>query len=269
MKQDSKIRCRLCGFDSNFIFKSKILDKYTIAYFKCPKCELIQTEEPFWLKEAYKNALVDADTGLLARNIKLSRITSSLIFFLFDKKKKFLDYAGGYGTLTRLLRDKGFDYYWYDPHAENIFARGFRSQKGSDYHLVSAFEYLEHLDYPLKEVQKIVTMFRPKNILFSTTLYKEPLDRNWWYFSYKSGQHIAFYSAKTLKYLANLLNLRLYTNNKNVHLFSERNLPVWKFKFITKLSVLTNLFVSLRMSSRTFSDHKIIRLRYYRGKSSD
>ncbi len=37
----------------------------------------------------------------------------------------FLDYAGGYGVFTRLMRDIGFDFYWHDPYTQNLFANGF------------------------------------------------------------------------------------------------------------------------------------------------
>jgi hypothetical protein len=39
------------------------------------------------------------------------------------KNGTFVDIGGGYGLLTRLMRDRGFDFYWKDPHCENIFAK--------------------------------------------------------------------------------------------------------------------------------------------------
>jgi len=53
----------------------------------------------------------------MSRNISSSKITAVILFFLFKKFGKFLDFGGGYGIFTRLMRDIGFDFYWYDPHS--------------------------------------------------------------------------------------------------------------------------------------------------------
>ena len=117
--------CKICGHEVAKIFEKKILNKYQVGYFQCPNCEFIQTEKPYWLDEAYKDPINASDTGLISRNIYLSRLTSLLIFFFFDKTGCFLDFAGGYGIFTRLMRDIGFDFLWQDPFTTNLFAKGF------------------------------------------------------------------------------------------------------------------------------------------------
>jgi len=62
----------------------------------------MQTEEPCWLSEAYKDPIDISDTGYVARNISLSQKITVLLSLFFDKKAKFLDYAGGYGLFVRL-----------------------------------------------------------------------------------------------------------------------------------------------------------------------
>jgi hypothetical protein len=57
------------------------------------------------------------DTGIMQRNLYLSKITAFILLLFFDCRKKFLDYAGGYGVFVRLMRDYGFDFYWYDKYA--------------------------------------------------------------------------------------------------------------------------------------------------------
>ncbi len=42
--------------------------KYEVQYYRCPECYFAQTEDPYWLDEAYQNALNLSDTGLLFRN---------------------------------------------------------------------------------------------------------------------------------------------------------------------------------------------------------
>lgn len=46
--------CKICGSETSQKFKAKILVKYDINYYHCENCGFLQTEEPFWLEEAYK-----------------------------------------------------------------------------------------------------------------------------------------------------------------------------------------------------------------------
>jgi len=105
------MKCRLCNFNSSKIFSATILNKYSIEYFSCPNCQLIQTEYPYWLEEAYNNPINDNDTGLLDRNIKFAEKVKAILYFFYDKNARFLDYAGGYGVFTRLMRDIGFNFF--------------------------------------------------------------------------------------------------------------------------------------------------------------
>lgn len=119
--------CRICGSDGKKIFESIILNKYRISYFQCPKCAAVYTEEPYWLDEAYSDAIVVGDTGIMQRNIQNSVIVNKVIKkYIGDGT--FLDTGGGYGIFVRLMRDLGYDFVWYDKYAENLLARGFESR---------------------------------------------------------------------------------------------------------------------------------------------
>ena len=93
------MKCKICGNPMSWIFNGKILEKYEIAYFSCSNCNFVCTEEPYWLAEAYSEPINITDTGLIGRNINLSKIVSILCFSFF-KNKKFLDYGAGYGILV-------------------------------------------------------------------------------------------------------------------------------------------------------------------------
>ena len=110
------MNCKICNSEVKEKFKHKILNKYDVSFFYCEHCYFLFTEEPYWLAESYSNPINLSDSGILDRNIYLSKVVSSLIIFLFDKKKVFLDFAGGYGIFTRLMRDIGFDFYWTDKY---------------------------------------------------------------------------------------------------------------------------------------------------------
>ncbi|MDM9385348.1 hypothetical protein QUB80_32355 [Chlorogloeopsis sp. ULAP01] len=40
-----------------------------MTYYFCEESGLLKTEKPYWLDEAYQEAIADTDTGLVRRNI--------------------------------------------------------------------------------------------------------------------------------------------------------------------------------------------------------
>lgn len=211
--------CKICNSKARQVFNSKVLRKYDVKYFKCDICGHLFTEDPFWLDEAYSRSINLSDTGLLDRNIYFSKVLSVLIFFCFDKKGSFLDYAGGYGVFTRLMRDIGFDFYWHDPYTQNLFANGFEKdlKSNSRFELLTAFEVFEHLVNPKEELEKMLEF--SDTIVFSTELMPQevPDPKDWWYYGFNHGQHISFYTESTLKTLANQFKLNYY-NVDEIHI---------------------------------------------------
>jgi 2-polyprenyl-3-methyl-5-hydroxy-6-metoxy-1,4-benzoquinol methylase len=232
-----------------------VLNKYKVRYYKCSNCNLIQTENPHWLKEAYSSAIIDSDTGILSRNFALSRITSIFVLFFANKNSKVLDFAGGYGILTRMLRDVGVDGYWEDKYAENIFAKGFNSNSKTKYDMVTAFEVFEHLVRPVKEIGDTIKRYNPKTLLFSTTLHYGNPPKDWWYFVPDGGQHVTLYTKKSLKIMANRFGMKLSTDGRNIHIFSKRQIPGLFMKFICIFWPIISIIFPLFYRSRTFSDH--------------
>ncbi|MFE1744235.1 methyltransferase domain-containing protein [Coleofasciculus sp. H7-2] len=220
------MKCKICESDSINIANTKIMQKYDIDYFQCSNCSFIQTEEPYWLEEAYSEAIASSDVGLLFRNINLSQVSSNIIINHFNHENKFLDYGGGYGVFVRLMRDLGIDFYWYDKFCQNIFAQGFEAEdkENTRYELVTAFEVFEHLVEPIAEIEHILKFSR--NILFSTELLpaSNPKPNEWWYYSLDEGQHISLYTSKALSIIADNFGLNLYSDGSSLHLLTEKSL---------------------------------------------
>ncbi len=82
------MKCKICKQNTDFFADAKILFKYNIKYFKCPNCSFIQTEEPYWLEESYKEAINFSDIGLLERNLKLLSPTINIISKFFNPEWK-------------------------------------------------------------------------------------------------------------------------------------------------------------------------------------
>lgn len=250
--------CKICGKETHKVFNAKILYKYDVDYFQCSNCEFVQTEKEYWLEEAYQNSMNLTDTGIMHRNQRFSKITASIIILFFDKKLKFLDYAGGYGVFTRIMRDMGFDFYWNDPYTTNALARGFEQEEGIKYHAVTTFESFEHFVDPIKEVEKILEL--TDNIIFSTALTPKPLPQidKWWYYGAEHGQHVALYSKKALDTLAKKFDMHYY-NLDNMHIFSKKKINplgalVLKFKYSKYLLYASYFLFYPFLKSRTADD---------------
>ena len=233
--------CKVCGSSSLFFAKTQILQKYDVNYYQCSNCGFVQTESPYWLDEAYSEAIATSDVGLVYRNNMMADITAKLLFNYFDHDAKFLDYGGGYGLFVRLMRDKGFDFYWKDKFCKNIFAKGFELEESDKPNLllITAFELFEHFIMPIEEIDEVVSL--ASNILFSTELLPDdsPKPDKWWYYATHEGQHISIYTKESLNILAAKYNLKLYTNNKNLHLLSDdKTLPENIFELIQSRNLL-------------------------------
>jgi 2-polyprenyl-3-methyl-5-hydroxy-6-metoxy-1,4-benzoquinol methylase len=250
--------CKICSSNSELFSRAGILNKYSIQYYKCPECGFIQTEEPYWLEEAYSEVINRSDIGLLERNLELSKTTKAILLFLFDKNKKYLDYGAGYGVFVRLMRDFGFDFYWMDKYSDNLFAKDFEAKHSDKFELITAYEVFEHLVQPVEEVANMLKY--SDNILFSTFLIpsNEPKPEEWWYYALDHGQHIALYSKKSLEVLAKKFDMNFYTNGKNLHLFSKKKKNSFIFKILSfpYVSKMLNPFLSKK--SMLDDDYKMI-----------
>ena len=251
------MNCKICNRKTQNIFNTKILKRYDIRYYYCDHCGFLQTEEPYWRKEAHKNSINITDTGIMSRNIGLSKVTAIIIYFLFSKDGKFLDFAGGYGIFTRLMRDIGFGFYWYDPYSTNLLARGFElKNEDSKFDLITAFEAFEHFVEPIKDIEKMLGF--SDNIFFSIELLPFPIPRpeEWWYYGLEHGQHVSFFSLETLNYIARRYNMNLCSNGGNLHLLTKRkNINNSKFNLLLKFRYFGLFFyVKRKMKSLTMND---------------
>ena len=258
--ENKLIQCPICaGSETKEMFEAVVLKRYPAKYRFCEKCKFLFVEEPSWLKEAYKDPININDTGIMFRNIYLSKKASGLLYFLFKPSGKFLDYGGGYGIFTRLMRDVGFDFYWYDPYTTNLFARGFEFTEGKfKPELVTCFEVFEHLENPLNELEKIFRLC--DNILFTTEILPESIPRpgEWWYYGCEHGQHISFYSLTTLDFLARKFGYNFYSNGKLLHLFTRRTLRPGVFRFLVKMANMGLFqYVKLRLTSKMADDSNL------------
>lgn len=251
--------CKVCHSAMRFAFKQKLLRKYEVSYFFCAECGFLQSEEPYWLNEAYSNAIAIQDTGLIQRNLAISRRLSVILYFFFDRNGRYLDFAGGYGMLTRIMRDTGFDFFWADKYATNLLASGFSADKDTGpYSAVTAFEVLEHVHEPVDFVAEALGYGNSRTLIFSTETFagEPPVPNGWWYYATEAGQHISFYQKRTLAKMANRLGLKFYSK-AGMHIFTDKKLSVPALSLLGSQAfvAVANFLISKTMRSKVGMDH--------------
>ena len=161
------MKCRVCGAEAENFDQAKVLGKYDVSYYVCKECGFVETEEPYWLEEAYSDAIADTDIGLVGRNVMLADKVAAIIELCLPEAKTFLDY----GMLVRMLRDAGLPFEWYDKYCTNLFAKG-QEKRQAHYDVVTAFELFEHLPRPHEEIAALCEL--GENVLFTTQLSTTP-----------------------------------------------------------------------------------------------
>lgn len=249
------IECRICGHATSKVFEGELLGR-TVSYYDCDSCGYVQTEEPFWLAEAYESSINLSDTGILQRNIRNANIVLVTLWLMRHLKSRVVDCAGGYGILVRLLRDAGVDAYWHDPYTKNLLAQGFEYKNESAALLVTAFEAFEHFVDPQKELDHLLTL--APNVLISTELIPDPTPAQdaWWYYGKEHGQHIGFFRLKTLKRMADERGLKMVSDGHSYHFFTKSNIAPFAWKMSIKLKRIVSPAIQLFLCSRTQSDHE-------------
>ncbi|MBU3610056.1 methyltransferase domain-containing protein [Polynucleobacter wuianus] len=200
-----KINCRLCGGSAQSSFEQKILNKYQISYYLCDECGSLQTEKPFWLHEAYDPFNERFDTGQLIRSINNAAFLSAIVSYLQLENELLVDYGCGSGLLTRLLRDIGLNAWGFDSYSAPRLALGFQKASLDGAGIINLCEVAEHFENPAQSFDELFAN-KPELLIVQTGIF-EKSDPNWFYLALDHGQHIFFYSHKSIEYLARRHNI--------------------------------------------------------------
>lgn len=275
-------KCRLCGSNGHKYMEAKLFNR-DVAYYCCDRCELVYTEEPDWLEKAYAESISVLDTGILSRNIRLVNQLTIILSLIDDERdtlwdifpfywilrckpytERIMDYGGGYGIFVRMMRDRGFDCFWTDKYSKNLFAKGFESDNGKSYNVVTAFELLEHFVDLENEFRNLFNERGTNYFIFSTLDYgAKPPERNWWYYLFETGQHVCFYNQKTFEFIAKKYGLVYYRLTGELHIFSRKSIPIKRITKALKFSILSVLLSKIFYKSKTISDHNELKLKSY------
>jgi hypothetical protein len=216
---EDKTFCVVCSRETLPIFEFEIFNG-SLAYLRqCLNCRFIFVDNPHWLAGSFTQNLNRFDVGSADRSL----IIAGFVRSIFSRRKAFgvkvLDFGGGDGLATRVLRDAGVDCRWEDPYCRPVFAVGPDQLEISRFDLVFMGEVALHLTDPLATITSL--MSRSDRLLMTAVVPPEKIGTDWWYLMPKTGQHVAFYPVKTLKWIASDLSLYLLTDGKFFHQFSS------------------------------------------------
>jgi glycosyltransferase involved in cell wall biosynthesis/SAM-dependent methyltransferase len=191
--------CRLCGRAAARVFSRLLLRRHEVDYFHCSGCGSLQTERPHWLDEAYVPDNERYDTGAVFR-------TLSNAAFLFDLHARLggthriVDVGCGTGLLVRQLRDAGLPAFGCDKYDDSRLALGFKVDELPRDAVLNLCEVAEHFVEPAEEFERLFAA-DPAVLVLQTGIVGTP-DEDWSYLAPEHGQHVFFYSAPALQWLA-------------------------------------------------------------------
>lgn len=220
------MKCKICNKPTYDFAKAKVLNgKYNVNYVRCGDCGCVCVTNPHWLDESY--GLNDEhDSGKIMR-AKNNSVLINRIIKINNLSGSFLDYGCGKDMLfIKRIKDFGINFDGYDPYTNTYTNR-------EKYSLITAFEVLEHFENPMEEFKSIFNM---SDIFIGSTgvmRYENPQKpENWPYYALQRGRHIILYTLRSLKYIAEKHNLKLYHDMVDHFVFSKISLKLANYKLL-------------------------------------
>lgn len=194
-----------------------------IAYHLCPDCGFcfapaIQNWSiDDFAHRIYNDDYVIVDPDYLNVRPYHSASTLKNMFGAVAGNISHLDYGGGDGLLSSILRQSEWNSQSYDPFVDGEHA----IPSNQKFDLITAIEVFEHVPDPRALMCRLSSLLAPDGIVFFTTLLSDgqiyPGQKlNWWYAAPRNG-HISLYSKQSLKQLASDHGFEFGSYSEGVH----------------------------------------------------
>lgn len=203
-----------------------------IHYSRCTACgfcfapEIARWELDRFAQLIYNEDYVQVDPDYLDTRPRANADSLQRMFATRRESIRHLDYGGGNGLLSRLLREDGWDSSSYDPFVDKETAIGGLGK----FDLVTAYEVFEHVPDPGQLLGNLAALTKPDGIILFSTLVSDGqigssglLD--WWYAAPRNG-HISLYSRDSLGLLARRYGFQFGSFSEGFHCM-WRSIPPW------------------------------------------
>jgi hypothetical protein len=237
------ISCPICSDECHGAFEVKIQNSFNTQLFTCSNCGFSFYPNQNWISGSFSEELNSLDVGSVGRALLASDFLTEFIHSEKLTKSNFLDYGGGYGLQTRILRDRGLNWKNFDPFAQPLFSRNFTGDLSETYQLISLIEVSLHFENPIHEFAKLTAV--GDYLVFTAVIPGKDFGPGWWYITGETGQHIAFYSLDSLKEIARQLGVLFSSDGKFFHVFHKAPLKI-KTKILLRSRVLMFMFATFR-----------------------
>ena len=196
------VLCKLCGSTKT---KELELDKH---YHHCVQCDFIFMDECDHLEEheEHQRYLQHNNTIENSGYVRMFQtFISNALQPEYSSSKKILDYGSGPNPVfAQIMRMQGKAVDIYDP-----FFSPSTDYLHKQYDIITLTEVIEHIQFPLKNLQPLKNCLKPYGLLAIMTRIHPGIDRfdKWWY--RQDNTHISFFSNKTTEIFATSLNMRI------------------------------------------------------------
>jgi hypothetical protein len=243
------ITCPICQSPTFRLFTVMIQFENSRDLYRCPKCGFSFYPSQDWINGSFSDELNSLDVGSVERVLLVCDFLSEFIYSEKLTEAKFLDYGGGYGLQTRIMRDRGFNFNNFDPHTQPLFSKYFTGEPCGRYDLISLIEVSLHFENPVVEFTKIMEL--GDYLVFTSVVPGKDFGPEWWYITGESGQHIAFYPLSSLMEIAHQLGVMFSSDGRFFHVFHKKPLRL-KTRILLRSRILMFAFAIVRHAAIYF-----------------
>jgi hypothetical protein len=208
-----------------------------VYYFLCDSCNFCHAPQmAAWSLEefaqrVYNDEYVRVDPDYLEVRPSLNAAALMQLFGGAAPPLRHLDYGGGHGLLSDMLRDSGWDSRSHDPFVD----RDVPVRSLGKFDLVTAYEVFEHVpDVRALAADLASVMADDAVVLFTTLVSDGNVHRGkrleWWYAAPRNG-HISLFSRESLGRLGAIEGLQFGSSSPDNHVY-WRTKPAWARHFL-------------------------------------